>query len=579
MVRAFSLRGVSLGGTLLAVAVLSLLAFSLSSLCITHLQLSSHQDSDVMASNAARSAVSIAISKVLETNDFGSTRAAGDQIRIETAEGVGLVVFNEEVAADNNLPYSTNNLTGTADVAGAESQLVPSGTVHITAVGRSRGTERRVDAILEVPPFPWAIASGGRIDTRNGVFVAALPEGVWPPPTDESELLPADLVANGSGESIFLANDSKVLGDVETPGSVKLGQQNVVVKGEVLMGSSPVEIPALRLSDFDPAGTDVEHFDIEDTDIEELVGVARADDDLRFDGPLKLTNAQIYVDGDLTLAGGVEGTGILVATGDIKIQGGASIEGSTELAIVSGKQVDLEGSGPASSRIRGLFYAEKGMKAKEITLVGTLLTGNASTGVSLDHVNAIYERPRGPGETVIPEGVFNVGEIRVEASEDDPNVKYNRLRPYFKPADTPMAVYTLPDGGTDAAEALLVMESRCQNGDGDYPLNIGIRRDAHTVVPCTTVHSEEDLLDFLQGQYESFATFYFPSGLLMLTIGPNQPPMSATDPLVKDFVADFLTAKIKGEWEPGDPAGCPLLDISKFLPMEDRIRLISWVER
>ena len=66
-------RGASLGGTLLAVAFLSVLAFSLSSLSVSHLRMSSRQERGMEASNAARSAVSAAIAKVLEEPTFGRT--------------------------------------------------------------------------------------------------------------------------------------------------------------------------------------------------------------------------------------------------------------------------------------------------------------------------------------------------------------------------------------------------------------------------------------------------------------------------------------------------------------------------
>lgn len=238
---------------MLAIVVLSMLGFALSSLCVTHLRLSGHEDRSVLAANAARSAASAAISKILDNEDFGKTRQADHRITVEMDEAVGLVRFDLAGAEDLDLPYSTNNLRGTEDTSGDEDVLVPSGTVMIAAVGRSGGTERRVDVALRIPPFPWAIASAGRIETLNGVFVAALPPGTWPPPTDESELLPADLVANGGGSNaIVLGNNSKVLGDVETPGAVHKAGQNVIVRGEIRNGSAPADLPEIDLTRFDP---------------------------------------------------------------------------------------------------------------------------------------------------------------------------------------------------------------------------------------------------------------------------------------------------------------------------------------
>lgn len=78
------------------------------------------------------------------------------------------------------------------------------------ARGESGGVTKTVEAVLRVPPYPWAIASGGKVETRNGVLIGSLPPGVWPAPPIE-ELLPADLLANSDdSEAIRLGEDSTI---------------------------------------------------------------------------------------------------------------------------------------------------------------------------------------------------------------------------------------------------------------------------------------------------------------------------------------------------------------------------------
>lgn len=563
--RDFSDRGVSLGGTLLAVSVLSLLAFTLASLCVTHLRLVSQQDDGVLASNAARSAVSAAISKVIETKTFGRDRAPEAEVRLEIGEAQGYLTFNAQAAQESDLPYSTNNLEGTEDVSGAEGALVPSATVHLVAIGHSGNATRRIEAVLRVPPFPWAIASGGRIETKNGVMVGALPAGTSEPPADLELLLPADLVANGSdSQAILLGNNSTVLGDVETPGQVVLGPQSVEVRGEIRSGSEPVKLPTIHATDYDPASTGTAHIPLSQSDVDggtrEITGFARAQGgNLTFEEPLLLSNGQLFVDGNLTLEGGVQGTGMLIATGDITITAGAQLQGQTELAVVSGGRVDLRGVGSAGSIIRGLFYAERGLDAQELTLIGSLLTGNASTGVTLDNVNLLYEQP--PELTTnshsgLPEGEYNIGRFH---QSDTP-----MLLGWFEESSVPMP---------DEMEPLFKINFAPTSGD--FPMRVSFAPGVITLpasLNATVANNSE--LDALLAQLQpEIHEALDVAGLRDADIG------GIFAARINTLIAQVRQAALGSETTVSLPSISLFGDISRFLPVEDRIRLVSWVER
>jgi hypothetical protein len=536
--------------------------------------LSSRQEHGLAAANAARSTVSNAISQILRSPEFGRQRLAGEEIRLESTEATGFLTFSSSAAEENGLPYSTNNLEGTEDTDGAGGTTVPSATVHLLAVGRSGGVERRVEAVLRLPPFPWAIASGGRIETRNGVLVAALPEGVWPPPTDESKLLPADLIANGRDpQAIVLANNSTVLGDVETPGRVVLGEIDVNVRGEILSGSKPVELPTLHPADYDPEANDTAHFDLADGNVTELAGSARAADDITFPETLTLSSAHLFVDGDLNLPKGVQGTGVLVATGDISMGSGVNLEGLTELAVVSGGRVRLSGQGTGRSVMRGLFYAERGLDAAELTLVGSLLTGQASTGVTLDRVNVYYEPPAeiaGVAGELPNGGVELMGRV---LSVQRPVVR-QRLSPeiaFETRAEDPQRNQPRPNG----YGRLFFVDF--QPTDGGYPLRVEVWPGLIPLyVAPQVLESQGDLWNWMVELRKSLED---PELVTSFTGGYHA---TADDPVFNELIQGLeskLSNIMIGGGAPGQPSVAIFGDISRFLPIEDRVRVVSWIER
>lgn len=564
--RALNLRGVSLGGTLLAVAVLSLLAFTLAGLCVTHLRLSGHQDRGVLASNAARSAISAAIAKVLVENDFGKNAKDDEEVRIRFGETEGFVTFNPANAEARNTLYSTNNLDGTEDAPGAEGRLVPSGTIHLVAVGRSGDTRRRIEAVLRVPPFPWAIASGGRVDTKNGVVVGCLPEGATLPVALE-DLQPADIVANGTqSNAVFLGSQSFILGDVETPGQVVLGPSPVDIRGEVRSGSSPVKLPLLNPVDYDPEANGKAYFSLDAEEVvSELTGSARAGQNMTFSRRLTLDNAQLYVEGDLDLRAGVKGTGILVATGNITIQGGAQLEGTTELAVISGGRVQLRGTGGGAEGtvIRGLFYAQQGLDASELTLVGSLLTGNASTGITLDQVNVYYEEQ--PNTSVastasFSEGTFQVGGVR--PTETGPTERALVIRDFFEQDST-----VLPN----EFEPIYRIDLRPTGGD--YPVLVTFLPGVIDLgFPPRELKNDQDR-DLMVNQIFEKVLQKLPA-----LQDRNHHAYSNAVQSLRNTIKRFSVAG-DSEGGPTQPSISLVGDISRFLPMEDRLRVVSWVEQ
>ena len=372
--------------------ILAALAAFLADLCMTHLRFSGRVDSSLKASQIARSTISAGIARILDDQTFGQNGLAAETIDLPLDGGRGFLTFDPTTANAEGMSFSSNNLDKTTSIVGAGASTIPPNTVHLVARGVSGDVEKTVEVVLNVPPFPWAIASGGTLELKSGVVVGALPAGVWPP--DPNQLLPADILANSqSTGSITLSAQSRVHGDVETPGSVILGGGPTTVQGEVREGVAPATIGRLKAADFDPllTGATFDDLDAGVATASRLVlsGAARKTGVLDLPEGLELQGSQLFVDGDLHVRKGVRGSGVLVVTGDVTIESGLSLNAASSLAVFSGGSVRLKGVGPQQTAIRGIFYASQGLIAEEMTIVGSLIVPGSSARVELEQVHAL----------------------------------------------------------------------------------------------------------------------------------------------------------------------------------------------
>lgn len=578
-------RGITIGGVLLGVLVLTLLGFTLAAVGTMHLQVSNRAGRAVSASNLARSAASLAIARILENQDFGKKRSPESDILLADKRGEAVLTFDKDAAKRLGLAFSTNNLNETTTTEGGSGDAVPAGSVHLVARGRSAGVTRTVEAVLRVPPYPWAIASGGEVETRNGVLVASLPPGVWPPPPVE-ELLPADILANSNAPSaIKLGENSKILGDAETAGGLTyLGDRSKsVVEGEVRTGVKAVDLPEIKAEEFDPAKNKREFYEVPDSSVGplELSGTNRRSGNLTVSSKLHLDNALLYIDGDLRAMGGLTGSGVIVATGDIDIDAGANFEAGTEVAMLAEGKAHLRGSGPASSMIRGVFLAGGGFEAEELTLVGSLLAGPTASGVSLDRVNMLAEEPRpvsvgGGGGTVnVKEGPFYAGVLT-----------QNR--------DGGFSI--LDKSGTGhPTEGVLLIDVDASN-DPKALVTIQVRTMAGDALPHPISFTEDDFRqEVVNGEKApSPAATNLASLVSALQLFPDGTRPTANeggdfdyDRIISDILPKALDNLHIATPPPSDTVQAPspppqpaatIYDISRFIPIEDRIRVVTWYE-
>jgi hypothetical protein len=389
------------------VAALALmLALTLGGSAISHLRVGAQLDNALHARNLAEAALSRAIERVLHTNgSFGAQPS--DQVSLtfpaSPAGSQGGLTFDPTAAV-----FSTYNLKQSNPKVGFLGRSVPPESVHLVAVGRCRGVERRMEAILAVPTFRYSVLNAGSLVSHGSMLVGGVAPDQDPMQAiADEDLLPGHIASNASMELTPASAAKRILvkGDARSTGLIDTGASPTAeIEGAKLENASAMDIPRVVLSQFDPSDLGATH-QIQHVGfpVSKAVGLVKQPGDvtvnkLKLGGPS--VGAVVWVDGDLTILDGVEGTGVLIATGDISIQGLSSLNGDDQLAILAHGKVRVEGSTPVSSAFQGLIYSGApvnqagdpgpgGVELSNVTVVGSVV-GNGDQEMSLSNANLIH---------------------------------------------------------------------------------------------------------------------------------------------------------------------------------------------
>jgi hypothetical protein len=403
-------RASTLLTTLSAVAVVSTLGLVLSRVSVEHLGLTTLKGRRQEALDLARSAASLALAKLSENAEFDGSAIV--------PEG-GWVIFNRQEAERLQVPYSSNNLKGTTAEPGSLQNTVPPATAHIVAVGRSHGQVRRLEAVLAVPPFPFAVASSGPIRARRGVEIAGLRAMPVAGSLEQAPLGEADLVSNDpSQEAVYLGSGTHIRGSVQAVGQIAQDAQDVRVTGAIKSQAEHEQIPLQDFAKYDPL---VQGWEYNSIEVDELSGSAnqlsgrrRKAGSLRVRDGLELEGALLFVDGDLHIQGGLRGKGAVVVTGNVTLEGQSQFESGHAVAVLAGGDARIRGSGPQGSFFQGLVYTQGQFEADRVTLVGSLIANDerrrspvdlSETRLLLNPNPSVRVELPGPGGTPPPAGM------------------------------------------------------------------------------------------------------------------------------------------------------------------------------
>ena len=377
--------------TLSLVAVVTVLAFALASLSVTQSQMLTRMQQQRSAESLAQSATRLALERILARADYGTRPEP--PLLVEALDGTGVVVFDANEAGRRHMPASYNNLNGARPVLLSGGSLSP-GNARIVAEGRCGGARKLLECTLNLPSFPYAVAAGGRISCTGGITVAAIDSlSDLDRLASDPELVPgpAGISSNCPGEGVVLLGPSLISGDVESVGSVHLDPGTTVL-GEIRSPKDSLNLPVVPLSNFDPQGKPGCHV------VTSLVPNVAIRDQQRLHGnaevrgDLLLSNGEVFVEGNLTVHGAIKGTGALVTTGNLVVEQGAALDATSRAALLCGGDLTMSGQSSESAFFSGLVYCHGQLRARQLTIVGALLTGGdnvASEQVGLSDCRVI----------------------------------------------------------------------------------------------------------------------------------------------------------------------------------------------
>lgn len=409
-------KGVGLANTLVVITIIVTLAFTVASVSFSHLSVSTRLSNAEVARNRAESVVAMAIDRVITDREASNPDFAGTvTLPVPASEppGSGVACFDPLQAQAQLIPHSTNNITADVSKIGDLGRVVPAHGIHVIGVGRCNGVERRIEAILLIPKFPFSIASSGRITSNGGLKVVSLDDlsllaggGLSSIPPDQVN--PGDIASNSNDASQAMqlqGTGIHITGDARAVGGIDYDTSTVVVDGSILPNSDKTYLPKLNLSDYDPAskpGLVTVSGNQSNLTVDNWT---RSSGDLFVSGGLKLDSGVLYVDGNLSVNGGISGKGAVIATGNVEVFGGGVQTSDNVAAILAGQGLKLQANQADQAQIKGLIYTEGDLTADWVTLGGAAVAnaGGAGSQVSLNNVDLAYNESS-------TELTFNVGE-------------------------------------------------------------------------------------------------------------------------------------------------------------------------
>lgn len=289
-------------------------------------------------------------------------------------------------------PYSVNNLSGTTSVAGWRGQPVPPYSALVVSQGSIRNSmdpaggnqTRVVESVVQFAAFPYALAATSTINVTNALNVLGaddLASALTGGSTDT-----AGNVYAGSTSPIAVKAGavSTVSGRIRTPGGVSLGAGSTVTDG-IQTGVAPEAMPDINIDNYtnkdfqyvtelSPGGT-----------YTVITGPTYVNGDVTLAGAV-LTNAYLYVEGDLKSILGLTGTGTIFVKGKTSIEGVLSLVVNVNSSIAIFSQGDLTMSG--GNLFQGVLYTHGNLKAKSsMTVIGSVIAEsdkNGKGGIDLD---------------------------------------------------------------------------------------------------------------------------------------------------------------------------------------------------
>lgn len=413
-------RGSLIGYVIIIIVILTTLAGIVAVGLLHHMSRERFRDHQVRAKQMAHGVLQTAIAKLKERQDFRGDIAYTNDSSVPEQEAS--LTFTAD--PDNPKPHSTNNtrspvwVSGWDGPAGWSDGRVPPNSVHLVAVGRRLNAEYVAEALIFFPPFPFALASSGKLSASGRLEVLGAESFAEVDEVTLEDSNGGDIASNSpDSDAVVLSSEAKVTGDVRALGGAQLN--GMQPEGELLLGEES-DIPAVgvhRPSGTTPATDATIYVDDYDPDkfsdglsltmtpgsaqaaplevLGKRVKVVASGGPLQLSQGVTLDDGVLYVEGDVVISGGLKGMGAVVATGKITVNGPAAVT-SDLTALVSGNGVTLDGQGIGRSKFQGLVATKGDFKANSATIAGAFVSSGDNpqarleSTLQLEDVRAVY---------------------------------------------------------------------------------------------------------------------------------------------------------------------------------------------
>ncbi|MBN9415120.1 hypothetical protein ABS71_10725 [bacterium SCN 62-11] len=376
----------------MVMTILATLAFTVAAVSLNHLNFTQRSLNGHEAQRAAESTIALALKELFEDSRYGEIRKVTNSLEYRSERGaIGHLTFWPDQATQWKVDRSTNNLSGTNPTEGYDSQRpLPPAAVQLVASGSYRGVQRRVETVIYMPPFPYAIASAGPLTSTGGLEVGALNDGGDIEDLsliDSNDLVSAHIVSNSSdAKALSLGPDSLITGDVRAHGGILLDPK-AVVHGQIRGNREAVKIPKEEVRSYDPqllGKPNLQNISPGKIDAPQFEGFVRSPGSLVVSNGLNLNNGVLYVDGDLDVSGGIQGSGALFVTGNTHVGGTSDLTTDNSVAILTAGNVIIDGSDKDTSHFQGMVYSEGDFKANHIDLLGVFIQNGPTHTVEIN---------------------------------------------------------------------------------------------------------------------------------------------------------------------------------------------------
>ena len=281
-------------------------------------------------------------------------------------------------APGSEYPHSTNNTYLDSDT-GSLGRTVPDGMFHIVSTGYCRGQYRTIEALIAKPPFPFGLATSGKLVSQDPFVVKGVSS--VPDLIDGKEDRPGHILCN-SPEGVEIGQSDPprptyISGFVKSVGSISIDQPATVLGG-LRPGADPSTLASINIKSFRNEGE---------------AGVVKINDptfvrdqtmdimyfysgkQLTYERSVKLKKASLYVEGDLLIKGPVTGEGLIVVDGNVTFGSGTTLDGSNKMAVLASGDVTIRG---ANNYFTGLVYCGGNFTASNVTVVGNTIVNSTN---------------------------------------------------------------------------------------------------------------------------------------------------------------------------------------------------------